>query len=282
MEPNAPELKYLAFEREANGVCHLRLNRPEKLNSWTQAMWSEFGAFGASIAEDDSIRALVISGNGRAFSSGIDTAAFATGLLNGDSPNPAAGSFPLMDEHPLTNLILNLASTYHWLADAAFPTIAAVHGYALGAGLQLALACDIRLFAHGTTVGLIEHQYGMLPDLGGTQRLPRVVGAAMAKYLIWSAAKIDDEEAFRIGLCQQRVPQEELIERALEIADRIASQPPLAVRGVKRVIQASSPTYDAASGAVEARQQTYCLESDDFSEAMMAFLEQRAPEYRGK
>ena len=86
-----------------------------------------------------------------------------------------------------------------------YPTIAAVRGYALGAGLQLALACDIRVFARGTSVGLLEHKYGILPDLGGTQRLPRVVGAGKAKEMIWTAARIDADEAYRIGLCERLV-----------------------------------------------------------------------------
>ena len=92
----------------------------------------------------------------------------------------------------------------------AYPTIAAVRGYAFGAGLQLALACDIRVFARGTKVGLLEHKYGILPDLGGTQRLPRVVGAGKAKEMIWTAARIDADEAYRIGLCERLVDDAEL------------------------------------------------------------------------
>src|SRR5207245_10169359 len=93
-----------------------------------------------------------------------------------------------------------------WLEEAPYATIAAVRGYALGAGLQLALACDVRVFAEGTKSGLLEFKYGILPDLGGTQRLPRAVGAAKAKELIFTAGQIDADEALRIGLTQRLVP----------------------------------------------------------------------------
>ena len=111
---------------------------------------------------------------------------------------------------PTVDGILRTQEAYSWLEDARYPTIAAVRGYALGAGLQIALACDIRVFARGTQVGLLEHKYGILPDLGGTQRLPRVVGAGKAKEMIWTAARIDAEEAYRIGLCEQLVDDDEL------------------------------------------------------------------------
>ncbi len=119
-------------------------------------------------------------------------------------------------------MVMRTQESYSWLETAPFATIAAVRGYALGAGLQTALACDIRIFARGTSVGLLEFKYGIIPDLGGTQRLPRLVGPGKAKEMIFTSARIDADEAFRIGLCEQLVSDEELDEAAEKLAEKIA------------------------------------------------------------
>jgi enoyl-CoA hydratase/carnithine racemase len=168
------------------------------------------------------------------------------------------------------------------LEEAPFPTIAAVRGFALGAGLQMALACDIRVFARGTSVGLLEHKYGILPDLGGTQRLPRVVGAGKAKEMIWTAARIDAEEAYRIGLCERLVDDDALESNVGELAAAIAAQPPLAVQGAKRAVEAADRVPVSEGLVVEAEAQAICLKSDDMREAIQAFMEQRRPDYSGK
>ena len=157
-----------------------------------------------------------------------------------------------------------------------------MRGYAFGAGLQLALACDVRVFARGTKVGLLEHKYGILPDLGGTQRLPRLVGAGKAKELIWTAARIDADEAFRLGICERLVDDADLEANATELARTIAAQPPLAVQGAKRAVAAAGRLPVAEGLVVEAEQQVTCLQSDDMREAIRAFAEQREPNYSGK
>jgi enoyl-CoA hydratase/carnithine racemase len=155
-----------------------------------------------------------------------------------------------------------------------------VHGYAFGAGLQLALACDIRVFARGTQVGLLEHKYGILPDLGGTQRLPRIVGAGKAKEMIWTAARIDADEAYRLGLCERLVDEGTVEAEARSLAEQIAAQPPLAVRGAKRAVAASFTAPSVRDGlVVEAEAQAVCLRSKDMGEAITAFVEQRAAQY---
>ena len=157
-----------------------------------------------------------------------------------------------------------------------------MRGYALGAGLQLALACDIRVFARGTQVGLLEHKYGILPDLGGTQRLPRVVGAGKAKEMIWTAARIDAEEAYRIGLVRARSSTTPT-SRPRPAPSRRRS--PRSRRSRCRARSGrSTPRVGAASPrgcVVEAEAQAACLRSDDMREAIAAFVEQRPPEYRG-
>jgi enoyl-CoA hydratase/carnithine racemase len=261
----------------ADNVGWLRLNRPDKLNSFTIKMWRELGAIGKELQDDPSLRALVVMGNGRAFSSGIDTSVF-----TGGNASIEDGVQETTHADPTVNGILRTQEAYTWLENARYPTIAAVHGYAYGAGLQLALACDIRVFARGTKVGLLEHKYGILPDLGGTQRLPRVVGAGKAKELIWTAARIDAEESFRIGLCEQLVEAEELEAAATTLATTIAAQPPLAVQGAKRAVEAAGRLPIAEGLVVEAEEQAIALRSDDMREAITAFVEQRDPNYSGK
>lgn len=275
-----PSYDALRFEPDGH-VGRLVLDRPEKLNSFTIAMWGELRDLGSRLLKDPGdLRALIVVGEGRAFSSGIDTSVFAGGGAAAELAANAA-SMSTHDD-PVLAGILRAQDAYTWLEEAPFVTIAAVRGYALGAGLQLALACDIRVLARGTQVGLLELQYGILPDLGGTQRLPRLVGPARAKELILTRARIDAEEAERIGLAERVVSDEELEEVALELAETIASQPPVAVRGVKRAIAAAMSGASIRDGLlVEAEAQAECLRSDDVKEAIAAFIEQRPPVYRG-
>lgn len=267
----------LRLERDGH-VGHLILDRPEKLNSFTIEMWNELRALGRELlAEPGDLRALVVIGEGRAFSSGIDTSVFAGGSSDGLGGTEDVGT---RHENPTVDAIMRTQEAFSWLEEAPFATIAAVRGYALGAGLQIALACDIRIFAHGTSAGLLEFKYGIIPDLGGTQRLPRIVGPGKAKELIFTAARIDADEAYRIGLCEQLVPDEELEEAAGVLAGRIAAQPPLAIRAAKRAVNASFDLPIADGLRVEAEGQGVCLPSEDMREAIAAFLERRDPQYR--
>jgi enoyl-CoA hydratase/carnithine racemase len=186
------------------------------------------------------------------------------------------------DDDPVVDAIMRTQESFSWLESAPFATIAAVRGYALGAGLQIALACDLRIFARGAQVGLLELKYGIIPDLGGTQRLPRLVGPGKAKELIFTSARIDAEEAYRIGICEQLVSDEELEETAEGLARHIAAQPPLAITNAKRAVNASfdEPIVDGLR--TEARGQGVCLPSDDMKEAIAAFVEQRPPVYRNR
>jgi enoyl-CoA hydratase/carnithine racemase len=262
-------------------VGRLTLDRPDRLNAFTIQMWQELATLGESLRADPrDLRVLVVTGEGRAFSSGIDTSVFTSG---------AAASDLLTDEgrarHPDETVASVLATqdAYTWLEEVPFATIAAVRGYALGAGLQLALACDLRFVARGTKLGLLEFKYGIIPDLGGTQRLPRIVGAGRAKELIFTAATIDAEDAERIGLAEHVVAEEELEERVREIAEQIAAQPPLAVRAAKRAINAAVSGMSVRDGlVVEAEGQATCLRSADMREAITAFVERRAPVYQGE
>jgi enoyl-CoA hydratase/carnithine racemase len=273
-----PTYETLRFTRH-DTVGWLHLNRPEKLNAFTPQMWRELGDLGTRVGDDPDLRALVVIGEGRAFSSGIDTSVFT-------APDPTDSVLAGADgRHPDPTVagILAVQDSYTWLEEAPYVTIAAVRGYAFGAGLQLALACDLRVVARGTRLGLLEHQYGIIPDLGGTQRLPRLVGAGKALQLIATASRIDAEEAERIGLAEVLVADEDLETSAAALAETIAAQPPLAVRAAKRAVHAAMSGLTVREGlVVEAEGQAVCLGSEDLREAITAFVEQRPPHYRGR
>jgi enoyl-CoA hydratase/carnithine racemase len=268
---------------ESDGhVGRLVLDRPASLNSMTIRMWSELRTLGRSLLDDPGeLRALVVTGEGRAFSSGLDTSVFGGGANSGLAELAAEEAEP-PDPDPAVAGILVAQEAFTWLEEAPFATIAAIRGYALGGGLQLALACDIRIVARGARLGLLEFRYGIIPDLGGTQRLPRLVGAGKAKEMIFTAAQIDADEAYRIGLAERIVTDEELDEAAALLADELASQPPLALRAAKRAVTAAGTGITVREGLlIEARAQRTCLGSDDVREAFAAFVEKRKPDYHG-
>jgi enoyl-CoA hydratase/carnithine racemase len=246
-------------------------------------MWRELRALGRQLLDDPGdLRALVVTGEGRAFSSGLDTSVFAGGGEAGVA-QLAAGEPVAPDPDPMVAGILIAQEAFTWLEEAPFATIAAVRGFALGGGLQLALACDLRIVAHGTRLGLLEFRYGIIPDLGGTQRLPRLVGAGKAKEMIFTAAQIDADEAYRIGLAERLVTDEELDEAARLLAHEIAGQPPLALRAAKRAVAAAGTGITVREGlAIEARAQRTCLGSDDMREAFGAFVEKRPARFQGR
>ncbi|MGH8972423.1 MAG: enoyl-CoA hydratase/isomerase family protein [Acidimicrobiia bacterium] len=275
-------MEHLIFERQGP-VGWVRLNRPDKLNSWTFAMWEEMAKLGGELTADPDLRVLVVIGEGRAFSSGIDTSNFNPAENAGLFVEAGSGA-PTEDsgDDRLVTGITDIQGCYSWLAEAPYPTIAAVRGYALGAGLQLALACDLRIVARGTKLGLPEHRYGLLPDLGGLFWLPRVVGASKAKELIWTGETIDAEEAHRIGLANRLVRDDELETEVAKLAEVLAVQPPIAVSGSKRAIDAAAGQTLAEGLREAAVGQARCIRSADFLEAVSAFAAGRAPQYHNR
>jgi enoyl-CoA hydratase/carnithine racemase len=281
-------MQTISYE-QVGAVGWLRLMRPDRLNAMTIEMWEELAKLGESLGDDASLRCLVVMGEGRAFSSGIDVEHLLSGGGGGlfaeagkgsgasQAGSPSSGR---VIEDKLVSRIGDIQEAYTWLADAPYPTIAAIRGYALGGGLQLALACDLRIATHGTKLALPEHKYGLLPDLGGTYWLPRIVGPAKAKELIFTAESIDAEEALRIGLVNRLVDEADLESAVTALAERIAGQPPIAVRGAKRCVDQAyhqslgEGLREAAVGQAE------CIRSADFLEAAQANLQKRAPVYK--
>ena len=241
----------------------LVLDRADVLNAMN---WDVFDAIAAAVDEiavAEDVRVVVVSGEGRSFSSGIDTSTF--GDLTG---MPA-------------ERITRAQAGNRKLAALPIPTIAKVHGHALGAGLQLALMCDVRVVSEDSSLGLLEGKYGIIPDLGGTQRLPLLVGPGWAKKMIWLTERIDGVTAGRIGLAEVVVPDDELDAAVDDLASRIASAPPLATRQAKLLVELAGTVPLNEGMDEEARSQTALLSSTDFGEAISAFIEKRDPDYTG-
>lgn len=263
--------EHIRFERRGD-VGWLRLARPERLNAQTPRMWAELRAVGESIA-DTGLRCLIVTGEGRAFSSGLDRSEQGQGGTLDKGAGLAAD-----DPDRVVSNIFQVQRTVRWIHEAPYVTIAAVRGYALGAGMQLALACDLRIVAEDAVFAMPEVNLGIVPDMCGTAWLPRLVGNAVAKQLIFLGDRIGAEEALRLGLVNRVVPGNELEPTVETLADRIAAQAPIAIRHAKAAIDAPTPEDSyrrAAEGTVA------CLGSSDFSETTRAAREQRRPVYRG-
>jgi enoyl-CoA hydratase/carnithine racemase len=236
----------------------LVLNRPDKLNALTPEGLELLRGHLDEYRTDAGARALVITGTGRAFSTGLDLSRAAE--LLGDRPT--------------------LSSI---LAQGVFkPTIAAINGYAVGGGCEIALACDIRIAADDATLGLPEVKRGLIPGAGGTQRLVRLVPRGEAMKLLFTGEFISAQEAYRIGLVQQVVAKDSLRVAAVEMAGKIADNGPLAVRAIKEVISSGA---DLPLSTAMIREQEYALrarQTEDAQEGIKAFAEKRKPNFRGR
>lgn len=261
----------LSVERDGS-IVELRLQRPDKLNAQTHEMWFELRQVGAELGQDRSIRALMVSGEGRSFCAGLDTAVLVDFLGSQAAPDLEGLQGPA--------LVRKIQESFTWLADAPYPTIAAVQGHALGAGCQLALACDLRVAGDDASFGLLETNWGLMPDLGGTVWLPQLVGPAKAKELMWLADRVDATEALALGLVNRVVPAAGVQAEARVLAERLATRPPLAVTAIKDAVRASA--VDSEHGlAVAGEGQLRCLASSDLLEAGAAWMEKRQPVYTG-
>jgi enoyl-CoA hydratase/carnithine racemase len=263
----------IALERDG-GVVRLNLNRPDKLNAQTVAMWHYLARLGAELAADDTIRVLVVGGLGRSFSAGIDITTF-TSAPSDDQPPDRSDSSPV-------DGILAIQKAFSWLEDAPYPTIAKVQGHAFGAGMQLALACDLRIVADDVRMGLLELNWGLMPDLGGTVWLPRLVGPAKALELMLTGAKIEAPELLALGVVNRVVPRADLDRTVDDLVDELLRRPPLALRGAKFAVQGGWGETTAVGMRAAAVAQLACLQSGDFVEAGRAFVEGREPRFEGR
>lgn len=255
----------LLLEKE-NDVGILTINRPKALNALNTEVLEELKQAILAINEDPDIRVLIVTGAGeRAFVAGADIKEMA-------DKNALAGR----EFSQLGN------EAFYKLSTLRQPVIAAINGYALGGGLELALACDIRIGSTTAKVGQPEVGLGIIPGFGATQRLSRAVGLAKAKELILTGQNIDAEEALRIGLFNQVVEAENLLETAKEMAQKMLKNAPYAVEYAKAVIDEG---YEMPlENALTLEEQTFGLlfSTDDQKEGMTAFIEKRKPDFKRK
>lgn len=233
----------------------ITLNRPDVLNAMNFEVFDGLAEAAAAILErSDDVRVVVVSGKGRAFSSGIDVTALG----------------PIAED--MEGTIRRAQAGFRGIAGLPMPTIAAVQGYAFGAGLQLALACDLRVLAEDAKVGLLEANYGLIPDLIGSTRLPQIVGTARAKRMIWLAEKITAAEAHRIGLADDTCHSDELAERVDELAQRLQEAPFTPVRQAKALIDRAIGRSVEEGMEAEMVAQMACMTASDFGENLMRGL----------
>jgi enoyl-CoA hydratase/carnithine racemase len=256
----------------ADRVATVSLNRPDKLNAVSPEVFDALYEAGKQVEADDDVRAILLRGEGRAFCSGLDLAS-----LQGFGRGEVRVSNTRDAERPPGNAQAGFAV---WQTMAK-PVVAAVHGYALGAGFQLALAADIRLAAEGTVMSVFEITYGLVPDLGGTQLLPQIVGPARAKELIWTAHRISTDEALAWGIVNRVVPGDDLEKESRELALDLASRPPLAIRFAKELVAKAGRISLEEGMRAEVAAQITCLTSKDMREAVAAAFEKRPGSYSG-
>lgn len=251
----------------AEHIATVTLNRPEARNALGRALVSEFRAALASLANEGSLRALIVAGTraSSAFCAGAD-------LVERTTMTPAERVDHL---HAIAAVCEELA---------AFPTpvIAAVHGYALGGGTEVALSCDIRIAADNAVFGMPEVSVGLIPGAGGVTRLPKLIGPGRARDLMFSGRRIDAAEADRIGLVEQVVPLAELDSVVQARAEKIAANAPLAVRALKRALLASDNLPLAEATAAVLAERKPLDQTRDYLEGMTAFAEKRKPRYTGE
>lgn len=248
-------------------VALVTINRPDVLNAIDQDVFFGLRDAADRAGADPEVRALVLTGEGRAFSSGLDTSLFASGIGGGS---------------PLTLDIAALQSCFTAFETVAKPTIAAVGGLALGGGIQLAAACDLRVAADDAELAVYEIRWGIIPDLGGTQRLPRLIGLGRAKELVMTGRRVGAEEALAWGLVNRVVPRDRLLEEAVGWARELAAGPPLAVAAAKRLAAAAFDVPLLTGLEREAMINRRLLATEDFREAVMARFEKRTPTFRAR
>ena len=256
-------------------VATITLNKPERLNALDIEVWE--GIKEAAIAVDAApgVRAVILQGAGGAFCAGLDVKAGSTlGAVHEASPGAA---IPQIRAH-----LGHLQECFTRLERVRVPVIAAIQRVCMGAGMELALCCDIRIAAEGTLFSLPEVQLGIVPDMGGTQRLPRTIGIGMAKELIYSARRFDAAEALRIGFVNHVYPAGELGARAAELAAEIAGNGPLAVQAAKQSIDGTYWREREAWLSWEAEQAVGPLLSEDRKAGMQAAAERKRADFQGK
>lgn len=246
-------------------IGRLTINRPEALNALNSEVLSELNRVLCEIKENKDLRVLVVTGEGRSFVAGADIKEMSTlSPLEGK----AFGKKGLQ--------------VFRKLESLEIPTIAAVNGFALGGGCELAMSCDFRIASDKALFGQPETGLGILPGFGGTQRLQRLVGQGYAKYLIYTSQNIKADKALEIGLVQEVVPQDELEERVTKLAGKVAANAPVAVRLAKEAINVGGQVDIDSAIKIEENLFGLSFATEDQKDGMNAFLNKEKAEFKNK
>jgi enoyl-CoA hydratase/carnithine racemase len=264
------------------GVADVRMNRPDKMNALDGAQFAAIVEAGESLKGDKNVRAVVLSGEGRAFCAGLDFSSFQQ-MAGGGGGEKAEK--PAREERPASDGIMDLGGRItHTGQQAAWvwhelevPVIAAVHGVALGGGAQVALGPDIRIVAPDVKFSILEIRWGLVPDMIGTYMLPRLVGLERAKELTWTGRMIDGAEMVQLGLATKVADDPRAA--ALELAAEIAAKNPHAVRGGKMLLDRSLDADPASQFDIERKTIGSLIGSPNQVEAVMAYFEKRDPTF---
>jgi enoyl-CoA hydratase/carnithine racemase len=257
----------LVSTEQRGAVRHVILDRPEKRNAFNANLVLATGEALRAAADDPGTHAVVLRGNGPLFSSGMDLAALAEA---GERPDELRSFRRACIE------AWNIAETMEK------PVVCAIHGAAIGGALELALACNLRVMAADAIVGMPEVRIGLIPDVGGSSRLPQIVGLGRAKELIMTGKLIGAEEAERIGLVNRVAPAEELEQATQTLIDELLVCAPVAVGLAKRVLDASARPALSTTLELEVALQERCARTADFAEGARAFAAKRQPEFSGR
>lgn len=251
---------------KGDGIATITLNRPKSMNALNAQLLREVDQIVTDIENDDSISVVVIAGAEKFFAAGADITEINT----------------VNDPLSARRFLKPIQDTITKVEDMGKPVIAVICGFALGGGCELALACDIRIAAENAMFALPEVKIGVIPGGGGTQRLPRIVGAGRAKELMYTGDMIDAQEAYRIGLVNKVYPLATVMEEARKLAIKIAKQPRAGVAALKHCVN-QGMNMDVKNGiAYEARSFEILFSTEDRAEGIKAFVEKRKPVYKNK
>jgi enoyl-CoA hydratase/carnithine racemase len=257
----------LVLTEDRGAVRHVTLNRPEKRNAFNGELVVATGEALREAANDPAVHCVVVRGAGPMFSSGMDLGALAALAETPDS---------------LRAFRRECIDAWNLAEEMTKPTVCVIHGGCIGGAMELALACDLRVVAADAVLGMPETRIGLIPDVGGSSRLPAVVGLGRAKELIMTGKLIGGEEAERIGLANRVAPADELEAAADALVDELLACAPVAVGLAKRVMDASAKPALAATLELEVAMQERCAATADFAEGAAAFREKRQPEFSGR
>jgi enoyl-CoA hydratase len=256
-------MSVVLLERPVAGVAVLRLNRPDRLNALNMAVRESLASHFMVLAADDTVRCVVITGDEKAFAAGADVA-------------------ELAERTPTDEAFVKSRAAWAAIERYRRPIVAAVSGFALGGGCELAMHCDIIIAGESAKLGQPEVKLGIMPGAGGTQRLVRAVGKFAAMRWLLTGDLLSAADAHRLGLVSEVVPDGQVLPHALEIATRIAALPPLAVAAIKEAVVLGADLPLDAALRLEAQSFQMLFATDDRSEGMRAFLERRKPEFKGR